>query len=132
MDHPCPTVPRRAEACFLVLCEDGPGAAALRERDLAGHLAHVERHWRRYLAAGPLRRPGDAALSGSLFLVFAANEAEARALMEGDPYITNGQYRSVRILGFTPAIGEALGGKIWENAESLRSRAAGEGSGTRG
>lgn len=125
MDQPCPTAPRMAQPCFLVLCEDGSKAPSLRERDLEGHLAHVERHWRRYLAAGPLRNPGETALSGSIFLVFATDEAEVRTLMEGDPYFTNGQYQSVRIVGFTPAIGLSLGGKIWSDPASLRGRAAG-------
>ncbi len=126
MDQPCPTVARAEGACFLVVCEDGPDAATLRERDLGGHLAHVERHWRRYLVAGPMRAPGQQALSGSLFLVFADDEADARALMAGDPYITNGQYRSVRVFSFTPAIGQWLGGKIWEDVDSLRGHAAGQ------
>jgi uncharacterized protein YciI len=50
---------------------------------------------------------------GSVFLVLAANEEEARAFMNGDPYMTAGIYARVTYQVFTPAIGRALGGKIW-------------------
>jgi len=124
MDDLCPVVSRVHGGCFLVLCEDGPGAPGLRERDLAAHLEHVERHWRRYLAAGPLRTPSQSGpdgsrIIGSLFLVLATDETEARTLMAGDPYFANGQYHAVRFLEFTPAIGRWLGGKIWADIDTL-------------
>lgn len=120
-----PTVPRSARPCFLFACWDGPDGAALRARDLDGHLAHVEKHWRRYVVAGPLRDPGGDALVGSLFLVLADDVDDAWALMRGDPYITNGQYARVDVRHFTQSIGAAIGGKIWENADAIRPRAAG-------
>lgn len=120
-----PTVPRLDSPVFLFLCRDAPGAPALRERDLAGHLAHVEANWRRYILAGPLKVPGQGAICGSYFLVLAADLDDAWSLMRGDPYLTNGQYESVETLDATASIGLFMGGKIWESAEALVGRAAG-------
>lgn len=78
----CPTVPRSETPCFLILARDivdAAKAARLRDEHLAGHLEHVERNWRRYLTAGPIRQPGETRLIGSTFLVFAEDEADARA-----------------------------------------------------
>jgi hypothetical protein len=107
------------------MCWDGPDAAALRLRDLDGHLAHVEKHWRNYVIAGPMREPGGERLIGSLLLVLAEDEAAAWAICRGDPYFTNGQFAEVQVKHFTQSIGLAIGGKIWESADAIRARAAG-------
>lgn len=120
-----PHVPRLGQTCYLVLCRDGPGSAAPRRDHLAGHLTHVERHWRRYVTAGPLREPGGENLVGSAFLVLADSLDDAKTLMNGDPYITCGMYETVEYLEFTNSIGQFMGGKIWENHEAIRHRAAG-------
>ncbi len=124
----CPTVERLTEPCFLVIArdiEDFDKAARLRTEHLDGHLAHVEAHWRRYLNAGPIRRPGAARLIGSTFLIFAKTEADARAVLNDDPYFAAGLYASVEIFEQTISIGRFLGGKIWASAEEIRSKAAG-------
>jgi uncharacterized protein YciI len=124
----CPAVPRAEQPCFLILARDvadAVQAAQLRDEHLAGHLAHVEQNWRRYLTAGPIRRPGEPGLIGSSFLVFADDEADARALMQGDPYFTCGLYDQVEIFEQTLAIGRYLGGKTWDSAEAIRAKAAG-------
>lgn len=124
----CPTVERVSEPCFLVIARDiadADRAAALREEHLDGHLAHVEAHWTRYLNAGPIRRPGDTRLIGSTFLVFGEDEADVRALMDGDPYFTCGLYGSVEVFAQTVSIGRFLGGKIWKSADAIRHKAAG-------
>lgn len=123
-EHP-PLVPRMAETCYLVTCLDRPGSASLRHQHLDGHLEHVERHWTRYVTAGPIREPGGEALVGSVFLVLADTLDDARALMGGDPYITCGMYASIDYKEFTNAIGRFIGGRIWESREAIRHRAAG-------
>lgn len=120
-----PHVPRLEQKCFLVICRDGPGSAGLRSEHLAGHLAHVEEHWTRYVTAGPIREPGEDALVGSVFLVLATDLASATALMEGDPYITSGMYATIEYKEFSNSIGQYVGGKIWESAEAIAHRAAG-------
>lgn len=124
----CPTAPRRETPCFLVIARDisdAERAATLRTKHLDEHLAHVETHWRRYLNAGPIRNPGQARLTGSTFLIFADDEADARAIMAGDPYFTCGLYERVEVFEQTLAIGRYLGGKIWDSADAIRDRASG-------
>lgn len=120
-----PVVPRPPSPCFLFACWDGPGSAPLRVRDLDGHLAHVEAHWRRYVIAGPMRDPGGQAIVGSLFLVLAEDVDNAWALMRGDPYVTNGMYARIDVRHFTQSIGLAIGGKIWDSPDAIRHRATG-------
>lgn len=120
-----PHVPRLEEKCFLVICRDGPGSAAARKEYLKGHLDHVEAHWTRYVTAGPIREPGGENLVGSIFLVLARDLGDAKALMEGDPYITCGMYESIDYKEFSNSIGQYIGGKIWESAEAIAHRAAG-------
>lgn len=120
-----PFVKKPDGTCYLVICRDGPGAATLRARHLDDHLEHVERHWTRYITAGPFREPGGDALIGSLFLVMGTALEEVKSLMQADPYITCGMYASVEYKEFTNSIGQFIGGKIWESREAIRHRAAG-------
>ncbi len=120
-----PHVKQTAASCYLVICRDGPGAADLRSQHLDGHLEHVERHWRRYVTAGPLREPGGEAITGSLFLVMGTSLEDIQALMQADPYLSCNMYETVEYKEFTNSIGLFLGGKIWESREAIRRRAAG-------
>ena len=120
-----PQVPKLAQKCFLVTAEDGPGSAPLRHEHLNGHLEHVEKNWRRYVTAGPIREPGGEALVGSVFLVLADTLEDAKTLMNGDPYIRCGMYASVTYKEFTHAIGQYIGGKTWGDHASIAHRAAG-------
>ncbi len=120
-----PHVPRLAETCYLVTCLDRPGSAPFRHAHLDAHLEHVERNWTRYITAGPIRAPGGEALIGSVFLVLAGSLEEAKALMNGDPYITCGMYASIEYREFTNSIGLFIGGRIWESRDAIRDRAAG-------
>lgn len=124
-EDPPPTVDRYDSPLFLVLCRDGPGSGVARAEKLDGHLRHVEDHWRRYVLAGPLREPGSQPLIGSYFLVRARDAEDARALMDGDPYVSSGMYASVEVLEATASIGLYLGGKIWASADAIRDKAAG-------
>ena len=120
-----PTAPRQVSPCFLFTCKDGPDSGPLRAEHLDGHLAHVEKHWQRYVVAGPIRNPGEKTLMGSVFLVFADTVDDAWALMKGDPYVTCGMYETVEVQDLTLSIGQFVGGKIWESAAAIRHLAAG-------
>lgn len=120
-----PYVDRLSQKCFLVICRDGDDSAGPRTEHLAGHLHHVERNWTRYVTAGPIREPGGEALVGSVFLVLADDLADAEALMNGDPYITCGMYKTIEYKEFSNSIGQYIGGKIWGSVESIAHRAAG-------
>lgn len=120
-----PHVPRLEQKCYLVICRDGPGSAEPRKVHLKGHLDHVEANWTRYVTAGPLREPGGEELVSSVFLVLADDLEDAKALMNGDPYITCGMYESIDYKEFSNSIGQYIGGKTWESAEAIAHRAAG-------
>lgn len=114
-------VRRLPETIFAVWCADGPEAASLRQRHLEGHLAFIEANHDRYLAAGPMRRDGEQQLCGSLLIVVADSEADARRFLAGDPYFSEGVFQSVECRRMTPAAGRWIGGVIWENADELRA-----------
>lgn len=118
------TVPRVDSDVFLVLAYDADGSAAVRERELDGHLEYVEKHCDNYLLAGPLREPGESALIGSFFLVAADSADAAEAIVSGDPYMKSGMYREVRVHAAVPAGGRFMGGVIWESADAIRERAS--------
>ena len=118
-----PQVPRPGQKCFLVSCMDGPDAVELRRKHLVDHLQYAEAHWTSYITAGPLSEPGSPAPIGSMFLVLAETLDEARAQMQGDPYVSCGMYASIEFKEFTNAIGQWLGGKIWGTPGAPASRA---------
>lgn len=120
-----PHVPKDETPLFLFVCKDGPNGPARRVEHLEAHLAHVEAHWRRYVVAGPMRRPGETALCGSYFLVRAADAEDAWSVMRGDPYITSDLYAEIELTEITPSIGLWVGGKIWADAASIAHRATG-------
>ena len=120
-----PHVNRLETTCYLVICRDGVNSAEPRATHLKGHLDHVEKHWTRYVTAGPIREPGGEALVGSVFLVLADSLEDAKTLMEGDPYITCGMYETITYNEFSNSIGQYIGGKIWQSAEAIAHRAAG-------
>ena len=120
-----PHIDRLTTNCFLVVCHDGDNRDHLRVEHLEGHLLHVEKHWQRYVTAGPVREPEGERIVGSVFLVLADTVEEAKTLMAGDPYITCGLYETVDYKHFTNSIGQFLGGKIWKDVDSVRHRATG-------
>ena len=123
MAEHAPTVPRFPGRVFLVHGQDAPGTARLRLDHLEGHLAHVERHWERYVVAGPVRPAPRGDIIGSVLLVIAEDEEDARALCDRDPYFTCGLFETVTVLAFTPALGRFLGGVTWADAEAVRAYA---------
>lgn len=119
-------IPRSEKGVFAVWCEDDDASAAsVRDSALDGHLAYIEKHFQRYLVAGPMRRGDEDLISGSLLIVLAETEADARDLIEGDPYVQCGLYRNIEYRRLTPAAGDWLGGVIWESADALRNVATG-------
>lgn len=122
-----PTVDRLESAQFLVITRDAPGSERLRDEHLDGHLEHIERHVDRYIVCGPMLKDGGPALSGSFFVVTADDEAGARALLDGDPYLQCGMYASVDVHQVVAAAGTSLGGVIWESGDAIRARQQGNG-----
>ncbi len=97
---------------FAFYCRDGENGEALRERFLAQHLAHIEANIDKFAVAGPLK-DGDATV-GSLVVVKAENEADARITFERDPYYEAGVWQSVHVDHFLGVAGDWVGGVAWK------------------
>jgi uncharacterized protein YciI len=97
---------------YAIIADDAPGSAAPRTAHLAAHLAHVETVLDRIAVAGPLRDAAGA-MVGSLLIVHAETEADARAFLEADPYFAAGVWGSIRIQPFRASAGGWIGGKGW-------------------
>lgn len=98
---------------WLAICRDGPQGKPLRERHLGAHLAHVETAMDRYYVAGPLKDSNGATV-GSLLIVEAEDERQARAFVESDPYHAAGVWQDVEVVRFLPVAGRWVGGAAWK------------------
>lgn len=121
MAEHAPTIERYTQRQFLVVTHDGPGSAPLRDQYLEAHLEHIERHLARYVVCGPILKDGGPELQGSFFIVFGDDENDARALLDGDPYLRCGMYARVDVHEVSTAAGSALGGVIWESVAAVRA-----------
>ena len=97
---------------YAIIARDKPGAASMRMEKLKEHLAHVEGSLDRLAVAGPLRDEAGA-FTGSLLIVKAESEADARALLEADPYYRAGIWNDIDVRAFGAVAGDWVGGKTW-------------------
>lgn len=97
---------------FAFYCLDADNSAALREQLLRDHLAHIEAHIADFAVAGPLKE-GEKTI-GSLVIIKAEDEAEARAKFEMDPYFAAGVWRSIQSSRFLGVAGDWVGGIGWK------------------
>lgn len=98
---------------YAIHALDGPGGAEKRSAHIAAHLVHVEAHIDRYFVAGPLKDAAGEAI-GSLLVVDAADEADARAFLAEDPYAAAGLWDRIHVAIFSAAAGSAVGGVTWK------------------
>lgn len=82
---------------FAILFEDDPAKADVRPKLMPQHLAFLKENGDRILTAGPLIDDSGAG-AGGLWLVEAADAADARKLVEKDPFWPTGLRKSVKIL----------------------------------
>lgn len=92
---------------FVLICRDKPGSAGLRARLRPAHLNYVEARAGAVWLAGPLLSDAGEP-QGSLLIIEAENEAEARAFAESDPYSKNGLFESVEVRPFRFVKGRLL------------------------
>ncbi|MHA7819798.1 MAG: YciI family protein [Erythrobacter sp.] len=97
---------------FAFYCLDAENSASLREKLLADHLAHIEAHIEDFAVAGPLKERETTI--GSLVVIKAEDEAEARAKFEADPYFAGGVWKSVELHQFLGVAGDWVGGVAWK------------------
>lgn len=98
-------------ALFACRCRDSEAATDLRQRHLHAHLDHVTQNVARYAVAGPLK--DGAAIAGSLLIIRADSEAEARAFLETDPYFVAGVWDNIEVDMFLAVAGDWVGGITW-------------------
>ncbi|KHJ55302.1 hypothetical protein LA66_01060 [Aureimonas altamirensis] len=80
---------------YALLCEDRPDAGNLRAETRATHLDYLKGLGPVLKFAGPFL--ADEKPNGSLLVVEAGSEQEARAIADGDPYAKAGLFSSVTI-----------------------------------
>lgn len=81
---------------FALLCEDRPDAGTLRADTRAAHLDYLGSLGPALRFAGPFPNENDRP-TGSLVVVEAADETQARAIADADPYAQAELFASVTI-----------------------------------
>lgn len=81
---------------FALLCEDRPDAGPLRADTRAAHLDHLKGLGAALRFAGPFL-DADGKPTGSLLVVEAASEDEARRLADADPHARAGLFATVTV-----------------------------------
>jgi uncharacterized protein len=107
-----PTATRARETLYLLLCRDGMDAPSKRQTHMQGHLEFIERHIQRIVIAGPALNAAGA-IEGSVLIVRADSESDARNLLALDPYYRNGVWTDINVRPFRAVCGQALGGTTW-------------------
>ena len=97
----------------LVFARDVADSAPRRAQANAEHMAYIDTIVDRILVAGPKYDTEGLRIVGSLYVLAVKNEAEARALVEGDPFHAAGVWESVEYFPFLPAAGDWIQGVIW-------------------
>ncbi|MHA6317972.1 YciI family protein [Altererythrobacter sp. CAU 1778] len=89
---------------YVFHCRDGENGPALRARHRETHLRHIADNPQRFALAGPLERKGEAV--GSLVVIAASDEDDARKFFETDPYFIAGVWQAIRVDGFRALAGQ--------------------------
>lgn len=89
---------------FLVIAEDKPGCAELRQKTRAAHLAYISGLGAAIKLGGPFLSP-EATPAGSMIILEAADRAEAERLMAADPYALAGLFATVTIRPWVAVLG---------------------------
>ncbi|HQT65213.1 MAG: hypothetical protein B7Z75_05770 [Acidocella sp. 20-57-95] len=85
---------------FILIAHDKEGGLATRKATRPAHLAYWKSQPEAKLAYGGPLLGADGNPFGSVLVVEANDEAHARALFEGDPYIEAGLFEMISISGF--------------------------------
>jgi uncharacterized protein YciI len=94
-------------ARFILICQDRPGALALRMATREAHLAHVADNAAIVRAAGPLLDE-DGAMTGSLFVLEASDAAAVDAFTAADPYRLAGLFETTQTLAWRQTVGAPI------------------------
>ena len=83
---------------FVALSKDRANGLETRLANRPAHLDFLKAHPDRIKIGGPLLAPDGERMIGSMLIVEARDEAEARALLAEDPYAKAGLFQSVEVL----------------------------------
>ena len=97
---------------FAIHLLDRPNSAEPRAKFLNEHLAFVEANLERIQVAGPLRDE-TGQTQGSLYVVAAADQADALNFVSSDPYFDAGVWSNPVVHEFMGVAGDWVGGKNW-------------------
>lgn len=88
---------------FILLCRDKPDSLDLRMGTRPAHLEYFHGFGNKAVLGGPLL-DADGKPMGSMLLIEADNEGEARDIAANDPYAKAGLFASVEVLPFRTVI----------------------------
>jgi len=83
---------------FVALSRDRSDGLETRLANRLVHLEFLKAHRDHIKVGGPLLAPDGERMIGSMLIVEAENEAEARALLAEDPYAKAGLFQNVEVL----------------------------------
>ena len=86
---------------YAVLFEDDDEFAHMRPKFMADHVQFLADNSERIEVAGPMKDAVSEEPAGGLWVIDADSAAQAKALVESDPFWPTGLRKSVRILEWT-------------------------------
>ncbi|MGQ5701936.1 YciI family protein [Sandaracinobacteroides sp. A072] len=97
---------------YVIHCIDRPDSKDKRMEGLKAHLAHVDEVFDRIHLAGPMHDSAGGFM-GSLLVISAKDESDARAFLESDPYFKADIWERITISRMGVKLGSWVGGKPW-------------------
>jgi uncharacterized protein YciI len=92
---------------FVALCTDKPNGLEIRMQHRPEHLAWLEANKARVLLAGPFL-DGAGQMTGSMLVIEADDEADAKAFLAGDPFARVGLFSASEVKPWRRTFGAAL------------------------
>jgi uncharacterized protein len=93
---------------FVATCLDKPGHSQTRTDNRPVHLDYLDSLKERLRAAGALLGPDGQTPVGSMLIYNCADEGQARAMVEGDPFAKAGLFASVDVRAWRQGAGAPL------------------------
>jgi len=92
-------------AYYAIYASDSADGTRLRKENHDAHMQHIGKHMSKLMLAGPCPPMDGADREASFLLIEAADAAEARAVLEQDPFYAAGVWDNVIVREFNPVVG---------------------------
>ena len=89
---------------FIIYCLDKPGTAEKRSASMQAHKDYIATHPIKVLLSGPLTTDDGQTVTGSFFMVDAADRGEVERFQRKDPLFNSGIWASVDVRAFAKRI----------------------------